>query len=94
LIDQIKAQQVPVIFGSEVFPSKVLEQIATETGARYEASLRDDDLPGAPGEPEHSWLGLMRYDYVTMLKAFGVNPQTLNALDVSDVTPDKADYPQ
>ena len=33
LIDQIKAEQVPAVFGSEVFPSTVLEQIAKEAGA-------------------------------------------------------------
>jgi len=49
LIDQVKSQKVPTIFGSEVFPSKVLEEIGRATGARYEESLRDDDLPGAPG---------------------------------------------
>jgi hypothetical protein len=53
---------VPVIFGSEVFPSKVLEQIGRDR-RRYEDTLRDDDLPGEPGDPEHSWLGLMRYNY-------------------------------
>lgn len=94
LVDQIKAENVPVIFGSEVFPSKVLEQIAAETGARYEDTLRDDDLPGAPGDPEHSWLGLMRYDYVTMIKGLGGTTEALDALDVADVAPDKADYPQ
>ena len=94
LVDQIKAQQVPVIFGSEVFPSKVLEQIAAETGARYEATLRDDDLPGSPGDRDHSWLGLMRYDYRTMITALGGTAPTLDALDTSDVSPDKADYPQ
>ncbi len=94
LVDQIKAQQVPVIFGSEVFPSKVLEQIARETGARYEDTLRDDDLPGAPGDPEHSWLGLMRFDYRTMVRGLGGTTTALDALDVSDVVPDKADYPQ
>ncbi len=94
LVDQIKAQQVPVIFGSEVFPSKVLQQIANETGARYEDTLRDDDLPGKPGEPEHSWLGLMRYDYRTMIKGLGGTTAALDALDTTDVAPDKADYPQ
>jgi ABC-type Zn uptake system ZnuABC Zn-binding protein ZnuA len=94
LVEQIKAQRVPVIFGSEVFPSKVLEQIAAETGARYEDTLRDDDLPGAPGEPEHSWLGLMRYDYRTMISALGGTTTALDALDTTDVAPDKADYPQ
>ena len=94
LVDQIKERNVPVIFGSEVFPSDVLEQIATETGARYEDTLRDDDLPGGPGDPEHSWLGLMRYDYVTMIKGLGGSTPALDALDVSDVAPDRADYPQ
>ena len=32
LIDQVKAEGVPAIFGSEVFPSPVLEQIGKETG--------------------------------------------------------------
>ena len=32
LIDQIRAQHVPAVFGSEVFPSTVLEQIASEAG--------------------------------------------------------------
>jgi ABC-type Zn uptake system ZnuABC Zn-binding protein ZnuA len=94
IIDQVRERELPVIFGSEVFPSAVLEQIAAETGARYEDTLRDDDLPGEPGDPEHSWMGLMRYDYVTMIEGLGGSAEQLKALDVSDVTEDKADYPQ
>jgi ABC-type Zn uptake system ZnuABC Zn-binding protein ZnuA len=94
LVDQIRAEQVPVIFGSEVFPSKVLEQIAAETGARYEDSLRDDDLPGAPGDAEHSYLGLMRYNFVTMITGLGGSAPQLEKLDVADVAPDNAEYPQ
>jgi ABC-type Zn uptake system ZnuABC Zn-binding protein ZnuA len=94
IIDQVRTQKVPVIFGSEVFPSKVLAQIAKETGARYEATLRDDDLPGKPGDDGHSWLGLMRYDFRTMVAALGGTTTHLDALDVSDVTPDRASYPQ
>ena len=94
LIDQIRERKVPVIFGSEVFPSKVLEQIGRETGARYEETLRDDDLPGRPGDPEHSWLALMRYDYRTMIRGLGGTTTTLDAVDVADVAPDRADYPQ
>jgi ABC-type Zn uptake system ZnuABC Zn-binding protein ZnuA len=94
LIDQIKREQVPTIFGSEVFPSKVLAQIGKETGARYEDALRDDDLPGEPGDAEHSWLGLMRYDYRTMIRGLGGTTAALDALDVRDVAPDRAAYPQ
>jgi ABC-type Zn uptake system ZnuABC Zn-binding protein ZnuA len=94
LIDQIKAEHVPVIFGSEVFPSDVLAEIGRATGARYEDTLRDDDLPGKPGETEHSWMGLMRYNYVTMIKGLGGNPAKLQALDITLAVPDKAEYPQ
>jgi ABC-type Zn uptake system ZnuABC Zn-binding protein ZnuA len=94
LIDQIRAERVPVIFGSEVFPSEVLAEIGRATGARYEDTLRDDDLPGEPGDAEHTWLGLMRYDYVTMIKGLGGDPARLGTLDVSYPIPDKATYPQ
>jgi len=94
IIDQVRKTGVPTIFGSEVFPSKVLEQIAAETGARYEDTLRDDDLPGEPGDAEHSWLGLMRYDYVTMIEGLGGTATNLKALDVADVAPDRSTYPQ
>jgi ABC-type Zn uptake system ZnuABC Zn-binding protein ZnuA len=94
IIDQVKAENVPVIFGSEVFPSAVLEEIGRATGARYEDTLRDDDLPGAPGDPEHSWLGLMKYDYTTMIKGLGGTTKNLDAIVVANVAPDTAEYPQ
>ncbi|WP_238672387.1 metal ABC transporter substrate-binding protein [Micromonospora alfalfae] len=94
LIDQIKAERVPAIFGSEVFPSKALAEIGRATGARYEDTLRDDDLPGEPGEAEHSWMGLMRYDYVTMIKALGGTASALEALVTAPKVSDTASYPQ
>jgi ABC-type Zn uptake system ZnuABC Zn-binding protein ZnuA len=94
LITQVKESGVAAIFGSEVFPSNVLEQIGGETGVRYVDVLRDDDLLGAPGDPEHSWLGLMRFNYVTMVEALGGNASALKTVDVSDVGPDTAEYPQ
>lgn len=94
LIDQIKSAHVPAIFGSEVFPSSVLAQIASESGTTYVDVLRDDDLPGAPGEANHSYLGLMRFDFVTMVKSLGGDPSVLDAFDASDVVTDTAAYPQ
>ena len=94
LIAQIKAEGVPTIFGSEVFPSAVLEAIAAETGVRYEDSLRDDDLPGDPGAPEHALLELLRYNYRTMITGLGGTPTQLDAVDLTITTPDTATYPQ
>jgi ABC-type Zn uptake system ZnuABC Zn-binding protein ZnuA len=94
IIDQVKDQDVKTVFGSEVFPSKVLEQIGAATGARYEDTLRDDDLPGEPGADEHSWLGLMRYNYVTMITGLGGTADQLEKISLTGLVPDEANYPQ
>jgi ABC-type Zn uptake system ZnuABC Zn-binding protein ZnuA len=94
LIEQVEAAGVPAIFGSEVFPSPVLEQIGREAGVEYVDVLRDDDLPGEPGDAEHSWLGLMLFDYVTMTEALGGDASALEAVEVRNAGPDEASYPQ
>jgi len=94
VIGQIEAENVAAVFGLEVFPSPVLEQIANETGATYVDDLRDDDLPGAPGDADHSWLGLMKFNFVTMTEALGGDASALADFEVRDVVPDNAEYPQ
>jgi ABC-type Zn uptake system ZnuABC Zn-binding protein ZnuA len=94
LIDQVRRTRVPAIFGSEVFPSPVLEQIGREAGVTYVDVLRDDDLPGRPGDPEHSWMGLMHFDYVTMTEAMGGDASALKAFRPANAAPDTATYPQ
>jgi ABC-type Zn uptake system ZnuABC Zn-binding protein ZnuA len=94
LIEQVKAVGVPAIFGSEVFPSPVLEQIGREAGVKYVDVLRDDDLPGAPGDPAHSWIGLMHFDFITMTESLGGDATALRAFTPRNVTPDTAEYPQ
>ena len=94
LIDQIEARKVEAVFGSEVFPSPVLEQISAETGVRYVDDLRDDDLPGRPGDAEHSLLGLLRFDYTTMVEALGGDASAIRDATVADVTEDRSTYPQ
>ncbi len=96
LIDQIRQERVPAVFGSEVFPSGVMETIAKESGARYVDKLRDDDLPGAPGEPRHSYLGLMLQNMEIMFPALGGSVDALAGFDPSLVYagPSAAVYPQ
>ncbi|MGH2731450.1 MAG: metal ABC transporter substrate-binding protein [Actinomycetota bacterium] len=93
LITQVREAGVPAIFGSEVFPSPVLEQIGKEARVKYVDVLRDDDLPGEPGDANHSWLGLMRFDFITMVEALGGDASALKAVKVGDA-PDRAFYPQ
>jgi manganese/iron transport system substrate-binding protein len=84
LIDQIKAEQVPAVFGSEVFPSPVLEQIAKEAGATYIDQLRDDEPPGEPNAPEHTYIGMMIRDMDLMLPALGGDASAVTALSPAD----------
>jgi ABC-type Zn uptake system ZnuABC Zn-binding protein ZnuA len=93
LIDQIRQEQVPAIFGSEVFASPVLEQIAAETGAEYIDDLRDDDLPGENGDAEHSYLGLMVFDFRTFMGALGGETSPFDGFDVANLEPgDTTEY--
>jgi ABC-type Zn uptake system ZnuABC Zn-binding protein ZnuA len=94
LIDQVRSAKIPAIFGSEVFPSAVLEQIANESGTRYVDKLRDDDLPGAPGDADHSYLGLIKFDFVTIVSNLGGDASALAAFDANNVITDHAEYPQ
>jgi ABC-type Zn uptake system ZnuABC Zn-binding protein ZnuA len=85
LITQLKAEKVPAIFGSEVFPSPILDQIGKEAGVKFIDTLRDDDLPGAPGEAAHSYFGLMVADMQTMAKALGGDPNVIAKFDTRNI---------
>jgi manganese/iron transport system substrate-binding protein len=84
LIDQIRDEGVPAVFGSEVFASSVLEQIAQEAGASYIDQLRDDAPPGEPNTPEHTYLGMMIRNMDLMLPALGGNADAVTALSPAD----------
>jgi ABC-type Zn uptake system ZnuABC Zn-binding protein ZnuA len=92
LITQIREEEVPAIFGSEVFPSPVLEQIARETGADYFDDLRDDELPASPGDPTHTWMEMMVFNFRTIVEALGGDASVFDDVDTTDVAPDVATY--
>ena len=77
-IEQVRAAGVPAFFGSEVFPSDVLEAIEAETGATYVADLSDDRLPGEPGAPEHSYVGMMLQNTRIIVEALGGDASALD----------------
>jgi len=92
LIEQIRKEKVPALFGSEVFPSPVLEQIARETKSRYIDKLRDDELPGKPGEAKHSYIGMMLDNLTIMFEALGGSAEAFKKIDPSPVAGSHADY--
>ena len=84
LIDQIRAEKVPAVFGSEVFPSPVLEQIAKESGATFVDELRDDEPPGDERGPDHTYLGMVKKDMEVMIGALGGDPRIVAPFVVTD----------
>ncbi|MBI3961469.1 MAG: zinc ABC transporter substrate-binding protein [Deinococcus sp.] len=86
IIAQIRRERVPAIFGSEVFPSTVLDQIAREVGTVFVSTLRDDDLPGEPGDPNHTYVALMLQNMQNMLIPLGGNVDALVGIDPTNVT--------
>jgi ABC-type Zn uptake system ZnuABC Zn-binding protein ZnuA len=79
-IEEVRDAGVPAFFGSEVFPSDVLEVIEEESGATYVADLSDDVLPGEPGSPEHSYQGMMLANTRTIVEALGGDSSALDAI--------------
>lgn len=84
IIKQIKKEKIPAIFGSEVFPSKVMAQIARETGVKFIDELSDDELPVAPND---SFIGMMANNMAIMTAALGGNDGCVANVDTSNIAP-------
>jgi ABC-type Zn uptake system ZnuABC Zn-binding protein ZnuA len=84
LINQIRAENVPAIFGSEVFPTEVVDQIAKEANVKIVGTLSDDDLPGDPGDPQNSYVGMMLENMKNMLLPLGGNVSALSEVSPQD----------
>jgi ABC-type Zn uptake system ZnuABC Zn-binding protein ZnuA len=67
LIDAIKAAGVTSVFSEVQFPSKILDQVAAETGATVLENLYSDALGDAPA---NSYLGAMRANASAILTSF------------------------
>ncbi len=83
VIEQIRKEKIPAIFGSEVFPSKIMEQIARESGAKFIDELSDDELPE---KPNNSFIGMMVNNMTIMSEALGGDPNCMANVDTSNFT--------
>lgn len=81
MVDQVRRAGVPAFFGSEVFPTSVLEQVASESGVEYVGNLSDDKLPGEAGDPEHSYVGMMVANVRAIVEGLGGDTSALDEVD-------------
>lgn len=91
LVDQIRQVGVPAIFGSEVYPSTVEEQIAREAKVKT-ANTADDELPGEGSanamentNPQHTYIGMMANNLRILAENLGGNPKLVDKLSTANV---------
>ncbi len=85
LVEQIRAENITVIFGASEFPTPVLETLARETGAVLNDSLADDVLPGAVDSPQHTYIGMMLRNVRSITTALGGDAAALDAISPANV---------
>lgn len=69
VIDEVRANQIPVIFSESTVSDKPARQVAKETGARYGGVLYVDSLTDASG-PASTYLKLLETNADTIVKGF------------------------
>lgn len=70
VIDQVRANDIPVVFSESTVSDKPARQVAKETGAAYGGVLYVDSLSEADG-PTPSFLKLLEVTVDTIAKGFG-----------------------
>lgn len=69
VIDQVRKNQIPVIFSESTISPKPAQQVASETNVRYGGVLYVDSLTAEDG-PAPSYLKLLEHNAETIVKGF------------------------
>jgi manganese/iron transport system substrate-binding protein len=69
VVDQVRANQIPVVFSESTISDKAMLQVAKETGARFGGVLYVDSLTNDDG-PAPSYLQLLQTNADTIVKGF------------------------
>jgi len=72
LIVQMRKKAISAVFVEKITDSRLLEQIAKETGAAIGGTLYPGALSGPDG-PAPTYLDMMRHNYGTLLDALGIS---------------------
>ncbi|XSG81940.1 MAG: metal ABC transporter substrate-binding protein [Methyloligella sp. ZOD6] len=68
IIDQVRAEKIPAVFLENVSDPRLLNQIASETGAKIGGTLYSDALSGPDG-PAPTYLAMIRHNMAELSKA-------------------------
>ena len=80
----MREKELPVIFGSSFTPSQAMEQISRESGVPI-VMLDDDDLPGEPGDLEHSFINMRLQNMKKIAEALGGDTTVMDHIEPRNV---------
>ena len=84
LVDQIIKEEVPAIFGPQIPGPPIPFEISHQAGAAFFDGLRDQQLPGVEGTPEHTYAGMIVRDVQIIVTALGGSTAALDGFPLGD----------
>ena len=70
LINEMRKKNIKAVFIENIADSRLIEQIANETGAKIGGKLYSDALSG-PDDPAPTYLKMLRHNATTLVEALG-----------------------
>lgn len=83
-IELLRELDLPAIFGSSFSPSPVLEQISREADVPI-YWYDDDNLPGEPGDPEHSFFYMKVRNQKALADALGGDASLMDGIETRNI---------
>ncbi len=83
-IELLRELELPAIFGSSFSPSPVLEQISREADVPI-YWYDDDNLPGEPGDLEHSFFYMKVRNQQALAEALGGDPTLIDHVETRNI---------
>ena len=83
-IELLRELDLPAIFGSSFSPSPVLEQISREADVPI-FWYDDDNLPGEPGDPEHSFFPVKVQNQRALAEALGGDASPMDGIETRNI---------
>jgi zinc/manganese transport system substrate-binding protein len=90
LIQQIRTQHIGAVFVENITDRRLLERIASETGARIGGTLYSDAL-SEPMQPASTYVAMMRHNLRTLVRALNVTARKPAAFERRAAPPDSLD---
>ena len=89
----MRNEKAPALIANTEFPGAFLDEVATGAGVKI-ITISDENLPGEPGQADHTWGARLRQDFISIVEGLGGDAAAVKAVKAGIGVKDTADYPQ